>query len=185
MIWKSHECIFIHIPKTSGSSIELMFKENGATYHYKSKHKFASYHAERHSRLWKLYFKFSVVRNPWDRIYSLWYNYFMDGQTKMDFPSYVKKLPMTGKIFDQSQVNWLFVYGRNPMDYVGRFEEKEKVFDFLINRFDLKVDQIPHSKETEGKPPYTDYYDGETIDIVSRVFEDDIREFGYTFDGFR
>ena len=67
------------------------------------------------------------------------------------------------------------------MDYIGRFENMRETFDLLARRFALHVDAIPHEKRIDGKPVYTDFYDDEAICLVSNVYADDIRAFGYDF----
>ena len=183
MIWHSHKCVFIHIPKTSGSSVEIMFRENGAKYNVKMKHRYASYHAKHHKGAWANFYKFTVVRNPWDRIYSLWFNYKKEGRVKADFHHWLKSLSTNGNSFSKPQVRWIYSNGKNELDYIGRFEEMEKNFDFLIDRFKLDVEIPPHIHNIDGKPSYRDHYEDKTIDLVAKLFEEDIKEFGYNFEG--
>jgi hypothetical protein len=72
MILDKHKILFIHIPRTGGTSVENHFN-------YQSKHGWNpknSQHLtlEEYSNHYNLddYFKFTVVRNPWDRLVS-WY----------------------------------------------------------------------------------------------------------------
>ena len=97
MISTSKKCIFVHIPKTGGSSIEKVyeshFDENikyssgKQTYHYDYGLKYPDHpsndsyiHAcaielrrEYGDEIFDEYFKFAVKRNPWDRLSSLYF----------------------------------------------------------------------------------------------------------------
>ena len=72
MISHKHKFIFIHIPKTGGTSIERRFvpfaghDEHEVSY----KHDSAIQMKQKFSQEWKDYFKFSIVRNPWDWLVS-------------------------------------------------------------------------------------------------------------------
>src|SRR5215472_5491948 len=69
MINHQYRCIFIHIPKTGGKSIQGFF---GVAW---QNHKdLARYAQELEPDIFEGYYKFAVVRNPWDRIVSD-YNY--------------------------------------------------------------------------------------------------------------
>ena len=88
MISHDFKTIFVHIPKTGGTSIEAMF--GFAEYDKfglltkdkvgKGKHWGAKEYYQYWEDFYKDYFKFTVVRNPWERDLSL-YN-MMKGQVK-------------------------------------------------------------------------------------------------------
>lgn len=89
MISHKHKCIFIHIPKTAGTSIYKFFFPE-VNFHYAKpdyerlfgwcpERKLHMQHATAKQLLqtelisqehWDTYFKFAFVRNPWDRAYS-------------------------------------------------------------------------------------------------------------------
>ena len=70
MISHKHKFIFIHIPKTGGSSVESFFTGGYTEGGLNSKHRMAkSYEAKFPNKFLK-YFKFSVVRNPWEKCFS-------------------------------------------------------------------------------------------------------------------
>lgn len=111
MIVHKHKIIFIHIPKTAGSSIEKFFGINKISHKWDKsdrlylkgwdpEHKLHLQHAKACDLLskklivenvWNEYFKFAFVRNPWDRAYSdyLW----MQGDRKVEgsFEDYILK----------------------------------------------------------------------------------------------
>ncbi len=68
MISHEFKCIFIHIPKTAGSSIEVFFEEYPRTQHVLATECLKEYGGKD----WNRYYKFAFVRNPWDRVLS-WY----------------------------------------------------------------------------------------------------------------
>jgi len=72
MISDKFKCIFIHIPKTAGSSIELFFDEYPEEQHVLATKCISLYGKQK----WSKYYRFAFVRNPWDRIVSwfLWSN---------------------------------------------------------------------------------------------------------------
>src|SRR5947208_3465937 len=62
-----HRCIFIHIPKTAGSSIALsLFGEQLEHITYRD-------YQIANPRKFDRYFKFAFVRNPWDRVVSSYF----------------------------------------------------------------------------------------------------------------
>jgi len=65
MISHEHKCIFIHIPHTGGSSIEVaLVGKNWIDVDQKTKHLDWKEAKALYSEYWDSYFKFSVVRNP-------------------------------------------------------------------------------------------------------------------------
>lgn len=73
MISHHHKCIFIHIPKTGGTSIENVLRQDKSK---GSNHRFLSEYSN--YSVFNTYFKFAIVRNTYDRIWSL-YSYYSSG----------------------------------------------------------------------------------------------------------
>lgn len=72
MISPDHKVIFIHLPGCAGTSIEQCFLgHDWDKIDPPSKHAKWGYYRELHRYEWDHYFRFSIVRNPWDRIKSL------------------------------------------------------------------------------------------------------------------
>mgnify|MGYP001058701989 CR=1 FL=1 len=127
MISHKHKCIFIHIPKTAGTSINSFFHP-GVVFHYKNpdyerlfgwcpKRKLHMQHATSKQLLetelitesqWKTYYKFAFVRNPWDRAYSD-YLFIKDfAKVNGSFKEYITKKGEFNKIFtDNTNENYL------------------------------------------------------------------------------
>jgi hypothetical protein len=84
--------LFIHIPKTGGSSIENTL-EMYQSFEYGSTHPTAFQIKNWIDKdLYKSLYKFSSVRNPWDLQYSCWtyYTQKSDVPINMDFETYIK-----------------------------------------------------------------------------------------------
>ena len=67
MISDKHKLIFIHIPKCAGCSIEKIF--NSSMMDHQTALEIKSKHAEK----WNSYFKFTIVRNTWERLVSIYH----------------------------------------------------------------------------------------------------------------
>ena len=180
MISYKHKCIFIHVPKTGGSTIEEMFRQNGMPninsqqVHIGVVKARSLYRSEFND-----YFKFSVVRNPWDRVYSVWWNFKQSGKTTQTLEDFCKHLNHRSLLIPQYTM--LDIHRGVCFDYIGRFEELEKVFQFVIDKFELKIDKIPHRKKRVGKPRYTEFYTPNSIDRVANFYHADINEWGYNY----
>lgn len=71
MISHKHHCIFIHIPRCAGSSIETWISgQDWWIVDPSTKHLLASQAKALYAEFWDKYFKFSVVRHPVDRVAS-------------------------------------------------------------------------------------------------------------------
>jgi hypothetical protein len=194
-----HRAIFIHIPKTAGTSI------HGALGNPERKHaplsRYAAYDPERTAA----YFKFAFVRNPWDRFLSA-YSYLRgyegnpaseEGAWSLrhiaphgDFEGFVRALQkplvrlavMSHTLFLPQHL-WLDVPGRPDLrvDYLGRFETIHADFVAIAARLriGLELDRLRPS----ARPPHGDAYGEAARAIIGRLYARDIALFGYTFDG--
>jgi chondroitin 4-sulfotransferase 11 len=187
-----HHCIFIHIPKTAGTSVvSALF--GGASRHVPY---FEYEHAN--PRKFQRFFKFAFVRNPWDRLVST-YSFLrrggMNEQDRMwsernlsvyqDFASFVR-----GWVSEENVWSWVhFVpqthfilnhQGAVMVDYVGRFERLGEDFAYVATRLgrDIRLGKTNESAHRH----FSSYYDEETREIVRRVYARDIAELNYRFD---
>lgn len=142
-------------------------------------------------------FKFAFVRNPWDRLVSLYY-YFRSNRTYKkryistikDFDFFCKNLhvPTIGfynvKGLSQcnNQADWLLDKdGRLLVDFIGRFENLQEDYKKVCDIIGLKPIRLPHLKKTK-RYHYSVYYNKETKQIIADRFKKDIGMFNYDFE---
>lgn len=216
MISHKHKCIFIHIPKTAGMSINtffhpgVVFKTVPPDYErlfgWCPKRKIHLQHATSKQLLelelisedvWKTYFKFSFVRNPWDRAYSdyLWVQEFSG--VKGSFREYMFNEGSFKKtLTDKSNYKYLgdhkilqsdFFSNNEPykLDFVGRFENFKEDIQLILKK--LNVPTPFNSFENKGKRDsnYSNFYTGTMKKWVEIKYGKDISLFNYTFENNR
>jgi hypothetical protein len=114
------------------------------------------------------YYKFGFVRNPWDRVVSLYER--REGAERrhdMGFADFVRWIDYSSSTCPHSsphryQLDW-FVDGSGEMlaDFIGRFERLEDDWAFVANKIGLDQ-KLPHARSNPRPRPYTDYYTDET-----------------------
>ena len=191
MVSDEFQAIFIHINRTGGTSVEQALGHGGFqgdTFqdHREPKHILADIGEEK----WNRYFKFSVVRNPWDKMVSMFHHRQQNFQNSWDskvmqheqmtFPTWIKLLPKL-KHYPQhnlrNQLDWLG--GPETMDYIARFESLADDWDVIRERIGCDV-PLPRTNGSKHGH-YREYYTPEARDLVARRFAKDIRHFGYSF----
>ena len=188
MINHEHKVIFVHIPKTGGTSIEYALTGRASGHDHKTISDFES----AYPKLFKQYLKFAAVRNPWDRLVSGFFYYKSGGnQSKYDkhlatkhghsFQSFVKQIDSYGnRHFLKTQYSYINTDGKNMMDYILRFETLNEDFKKLAIHLNMQQTTLGIFRQSEHKH-YTEYYDDETRDIVADKYAQDIDFFGYKF----
>ena len=193
-----HRAIFIHVPKNAGTSLRrtLGFEWVG--------HVPISRYAGENAAATGAYFKFAIVRNPWDRLLSS-FSYLRRHNEGADFPDaiytdrYLRKF--TGfeqfvlaladdgakrdlldftHMLPQSYYLTLPGEGASYMDYVGRFENLNQAYAELSDRFGIE-NTLPKINSGPSKD-YRTLYTDRMRDIVAEIYASDIRAFDYTFD---
>lgn len=190
-----HKCIFIHIPKAAGTSVAL------SLFGRPSRH--IRYLEYEKANAWKFhrYFKFSFVRNPWDRLYSAYRFLKKGGMNEIDkrwaeehlaafsdFDAFVK-----GWVNSENIRRWIHFMPQHyficddemkvKMDFVGRLENLDHDFSCVLQRLSRPNVSLSKVNVAADHKRYQEYYSDEAKDIVSRVYGEDIRVFGYSFDG--
>ena len=208
-----YRCIFVHIPKTGGTSIETaldMFhpwrEENREAMFglVQSPELLAKGWISRflqHLSIEELreilpsqiaadYFSFAWVRNPWDRMVSVYFNkdpdmlqqarnqgIALEGLSFRDFLertegfSHVHLLEQARFVVDSQE--------RICVDFVGRFESLADDFRILCDRLGILA-HLPH-RNASVHGQYRQYYTEETREMVAVRYRRDIELFGYEF----
>ena len=194
MINDEYKFIFIHIGKTGGTSIERVFDSsigNYAASDFKGKHKTALLYQHHNPHEFKKYFKFTFVRNPWDREVSS-YEYFrkldLESRSFEDRLKYRMKkrvsFPLVGlKKIKVCGYNYMITdkSGKYFPDFIGRFENLQNDFNFICDKIGKSREILPHYNKI-NKPHYSEYYNERTKQMVAEAYEKEIENFGYRFE---
>lgn len=106
-------------------------------------------------RMFKDYFKFAFIRNPQSRFVSAWkdkilkYNYFdldMETYEKMknldNFISWVETMDVDGVKCDEHLRSQNSLIDLNNLDFLGRFQNFQKDFQFVLDHLNIKDQKI-------------------------------------------
>lgn len=189
-IFERSKSIFIHIPKTAGTSVsEALYGEQ--PWH----HPIKLYH-ELDAKKCHDYFSFAFVRNPWDRLYST-YNYakkishpiyrgpLSDIASYQTFEQFVMEWCCQQNFaehhFLQPQFNYLTIDGDSiAVDFVGRFENIDDDFLHIARHMQLQT-SLP-KKNVGQHSSNRNVYTPEMVDVVEQVYAADVAKFGYQFE---
>lgn len=139
------------------------------------------------------YCRFGFVRNPWDRMASL-YLYLVERrqlknmETVTSFKDFLRQSEEDVAWIDnlhsmKQQVDYFTrADGVMQADFLGHFEHLLEDIKELEIRLKIKIDMPSLNTSSNTKRDYKDAYDDEMIEIVARRFADDVSRFGYTFD---
>ena len=187
-----YQSIFIHVPKCAGISVLSFFE---CVY---PEHIPYQYFQEKDPERFDRYFKFAIVRNPWDRLVSA-YTYLKRGGITDEDKAWSESILAQFPDFDAFVKGWItpenilteihfvpqhqFICNDSDevmMDFVARFETLSTDLEQVKQRLDIQsgIRHLNYSK----KRPYQDYYSPETVAIVSEVYKKDIELFGYQFE---
>lgn len=197
--------IFIHIPRTGGTTIRQLFGwgypgsptllndprpadlfsqlNNFAVCHHADALRAMMTDAE-----WASYYKFTVVRNPWDRMVS----YYFYSQT-------IKGLVEPGETFTQwvhrRYVDHVTFYGGNSygvwykddannllVDKICRYENFDNDVREICDRLGVLHPSVSIPRTNQiARDHYSVYYDTVSKDLVTELYAEDIKFFGYEF----
>ncbi len=225
MISHQYKCIFLHIPKCAGTSIEKVFGHlDGYTGRGGQDHRslrmienpmsalqmFSSpqnirevvrrfrYDYRENSNVnnklkvtpeqFRDYYKFTIVRNPWARVFSWYHNVMRDpvhlqnhGISKeITLPDFLKRY--VGKNMLRPQTYWIKNFnGQVALDCIIRFENIDSEYKDVANA--LQVPNIELPRLNKGRTQnYQEYYDNAAINLVLKTYQEEIDMFGYSFD---
>jgi len=139
-------------------------------------------------------FKFTFVRNPWDRLVSLYFwlksrsygwlpetfEQFIAAVVEGNYPSpgwkneegYTQANPM---------LSWLKPNGVWIPNFIGKFENLNEHWEALCSSLAIPYLPLPVCNTTDHKP-YQEYYTPSTRDLVLQHYAKDISAFNYKFE---
>lgn len=181
-----HRFCFIHINKNAGTSISKAV----GLYH---RMHFTVRDAIDNSseQLYHSCFKFTVVRNPYTRIISM-YNYAFkmnEAHIKRDNLSFEDWVLKTFKEKNEqyffskkilgTQTNYLINYhNKIDLDLIIKFEDLKGGYQILKEKLSLKED-LPNLNKTEKEPLSNKIKNDKILEIINNYFKEDFENFNY------
>ena len=142
------------------------------------------------------FFKFTVVRNPFDRLVSAWRSFSSHTKHKVNnnFEQFIKNrgiikgkghwLNEDGRV---SNDHWLplhyyveFNKDNIFIDYVAKYENLSDDWNFIKQKLNLKIEDNLINTPPQNNS-YRKYYTDELIEIVSDFYKRDLELFNYKF----
>lgn len=186
-----HKCIFIHIPKAAGTSV------TNALFGPISRHVPYFEYERANPRKFAKYFKFTFVRNPWDRLLSAYIFLKKGGLNEID-RAWADANLARFETFEQFVLEWVteenvwswvhfkpqhhFIcnkQGRCMMDFVGHMETLAADFSVVAARLGIEA-QLPVLNKTRNEG-YASHFTPQMREIVGRIYAEDVEIFNYFF----
>lgn len=189
------KAIFVHIPKCAGISVNKTLFGNLAGGHTTLEQYLNIFEPKKILN----YFKFTIVRNPWDRVVSAYYFLQQGGFNKWDKEFYDKELAQYAS-FDEFVCGWLSnpvnlkkhhhfrlqtdyimdKYNKVSLDFIGYLENIDSDFRYICKKLEMNT-ALPVTNASK-RTSYMEYYNEQTMQIVQDAYKKDIEVLGYDFD---
>ena len=175
---KKDRIVFVHIPRTSGTSIEKILGIDLDQSKW-DKHLTASQIKNNIGDLaWKESFKFSIVRNPWERVVSL-YN-----QKGFSSINALSNKSLFYFLKNYSQKEWengycCSDYIDEDLDFIAKLENRKNDLNFIENKIGKALNNNLYVRKSSPRKPWYFYYNERNFELVSKLFKKDIDRFHY------
>lgn len=194
--------IFYPMPKAGSSTVKAMLRQLDGLRKGEKLPRYAP--DELRTPRYDGYFRFTFVRNPWDRLVSCYCEKVLNRRPER-FWKFIEEYPHTRfeKMSFGDFVRFICYVPRDlcnrhfrpqvdmlceEIGFIGRFERYAEDFTRLVEQggidgkflklCDTKLNQSFHER---GRRHYTDYYDDKLRRLVAEKYKDDIERFDYRF----
>lgn len=218
-----HRSILVHIPRTGGMSVRTYMESRYTSFNLVFENRdtvltipkdvefISTNHAAMrkvfarglmNKRVWDNSFKFCFVRNPWDRLVSV-YKYYCGFRRKKNYKSnclletfdiFVSRVIGNGEYltglkvrnsqphFNHAlpQTSWI----EEGVNYIGRFERLGEDWKEVCDLMCIKYEPLPVVNRSQHFH-YSRYYTAESKRVVSKFYEQEIELFKYRFEDSR
>ena len=206
MVSDDKRCLFVHVQKTGGVTVQETLEEllpDARPKKRVARHDTLAQILEREPELRK-YWTFGFVRNPWARMVS-WFEmvprfkaYADEGieryakqfrenkflismhEDYSDFDAFIMKAPEQWARLRTPQISYLVTSTRHA-DFIGRTESLEADMRAVFARLDLPAADLPQLNAGKPSIDYRDYYTDTTRARVAEMFARDVAAFDYEF----
>lgn len=195
MICDDYRFIRIHIKKCGGRSFSTLFPHKLDTHE-----SLADYEKLAPEKL-NTYFKWTIVRNSWERIVSLYFylqqevNFFGKASRYNNFERFVSDLYFSSKYANgcsdlskwpfesKPQIDYLKTKNKHvQLDYICFLPRINSDFEILKNKCGFPKNWIyPHFGKSKHED-YRTYYNDFTAECVGSLYAEEIEYFGFKFD---
>jgi len=177
----SNKFMFYHIPKTAGTSLHTVLKRYAVGPHVNEPHLTRVRSHVGVEPTWDKYkggeyFSFAIVRNPYDRMFSL-YNFLKRRRViKETLEEFINKMDR-----EPSQFKLLNYNGVVPLSFVGKFENLEEDFNFIADKIKIKerYKNLPKLFKAVNNGNYKEQINNELKAIIDEKHHDDFINFNY------
>jgi Sulfotransferase family len=201
MISLQKRFLFVHIPKTAGNSIQSALRDysedelvvlrkeqdgierfglRNPMFNIKKHSTLAEYRDALGDQQFRQLYKFTCVRNPWDRMVSYYF-------TPTQNPEIWNRKKFRGIISKAVSVADYLRLNRGEKDpfenveYIMRFENLDDDFRAVCASLRIPASSLPHYNRSNSEH-YSKYYDVELRELVRERFAAEIERFGYAFE---
>jgi hypothetical protein len=193
--------LFVHIPKTAGNSIQSILRDysedelvalrdeqdgverfglRNPKYKVRKHSTLAEYKAALVEVQFGQLYKFTCVRNPWDRMVSL---YFTPTQNMgaWDRKKFRKVISKALSVADYLRLSKGKEDPFRNVDFIMRFENLSDDFRTVCRALGISPAALPQYNRS-SREHYSKYYDDELREWVRTRFAAEIERFGYAFE---
>jgi hypothetical protein len=193
--------LFVHIPKTAGNSIQSILRDysedelvalrseqdgierfglRNPNYKIKKHSTLAEYRDALGEMTFGDLYKFTCVRNPWDRMVSYYFTPTQNAAAwdRKKFRKIIVKAPPVAEYLRLNERD------NNPfqnVNYIIRFENLVNDFRTVCRALGISPTTLPQYNRS-NREHYSKYYDEELRGLVRTRFAAEIERFGYTFE---
>ena len=192
--------LFVHIPRTGGNSIQSILRHysedeitcsrvrqdgierfgvQNPNYQIKKHSSLIEYRAALGEEQFRAFYKFTCVRNPWDRMVSY---YFGTGPqvAEWDREALEKLVLKTLSVTDYLRLDDEADPFAN-VNRIMRFETLAEDFRSVCAELDISTAPLPEYNRSK-REHYSKYYDKKLRTLVAERFASEIEHFGYRFE---
>jgi hypothetical protein len=201
MISLQKHFLFVHIPKTAGNSIQTALRDysedqlvalrkeqdgierfglRNPNYNFKKHSTLAEYRDALGNEQFRSLYKFSCVRNPWDRMVSYYFTPTQSPET-WDRKKFRKMISKIVSVADYLRLDQDDEDPFTNVDYIMRFENLAEDFRTVCGKVGISAATLPRYNRS-NREHYSKYYDYELRELVRTQFAAEIERFGYTFE---
>lgn len=212
IVLHKYKAIYFPVPKVACSSIkkfcadtlnmQIDGRDINEDIHYQH---FPCVKRDQLNKIYKDYFKFCFVRNPWDRLVSFYVNKICPGKKNEETMRKFFKQKRNQKWFkpgmsfdecvesvfsipdEKADAHFVSQYiyltddvGNILVDFVGKFENFDNDFRYIQNVMGINGMDIQHLMKSQHQN-YRKYYNEKTKEMTKQRYQKDINMFGYEF----